>query len=462
MIISDPSTASQKQPLLPQSNPSYVAAGSSSSAPPPSYAPHPVLVAPHRESAERRFIKAFIVAVLIWVLVGSFVRSSFDVVTRHISVGIPSVPKPEDGHPIHCFADLPTSTATIASKTSLSFNISLTSPHISLFSRGKSATGTVIFETIEEAGDDIRVDIDIESWDKRALWLLNVCLLDGPDGGKSIGIYAPTYRWPSSSGPSLDFTIRYKFPIRYFGVPVHHKITSLETDLSNFKHEFGDLDGKLTFNDLVIRGSNAEIRAKSLDVVSGRLETSNAAITGKFSTNSNLTLRTSNGRIEADFYLTNENEQTPVLLNARTSNGQILSSLNLISKGLLGSNVGGAFDVTTRTSNAHVQLSFPNAPIDSALNLHSRTSNSKSEIYLHPTYEGAFELTTSNSDSIVRDDDDLQDPKGEARKHYVDIKTFSKKSSRGFIRWGPAPGGENRGEVVSSTSNSRNILGFVH
>jgi len=396
---------------------------------------------------------------LIWFLVGSFVRSSVDVISRNASFGIPTTPQPEDGRPMRCVSE--TTMSVGSSKTSLSFNISANAPHIYLFSRGRTAAGTVIVEAVDKPGSDITVDIDIEYWDKSSLWLLNVCLLEGENGGQGIGIYSPTYRWPGTIKRSLDFTIKYQIPTAFMmpGIPFLQKINSFETDLSNFKHHFGNLDGRVSFNDIHISTSNAHITAKSIDVVSGRFETSNAAITGKFSANKSLTLRTSNGRIEAEFFLTNEYEAQPVMLNARTSNGRILSDINLISKASLGGFSGGAFDVTTRTSNAQVELKFPKAPVDSKLNLKSKTSNAQAEISLHRTYEGTFELETSNSDIIINDGN-FPDPKGQGRKHYIDLKKYSKRSASGEIRWGSKLNQE-RGTVVSSTSNDKLSLDFV-
>lgn len=93
MVVVSPDNKLQSQPLLAQSMPA--APPQYSPAPGPSYqavpipnywtGPPQVYVQPHRESAGRRFLKAFAVAVLVWFLLGALFQSIAELGVRRLS-----------------------------------------------------------------------------------------------------------------------------------------------------------------------------------------------------------------------------------------------------------------------------------------------------------------------------------------------------------------------------------------
>src|ERR1700761_185404 len=71
---------------------------------------------------------------------------------------------------------------------------------------------------------------------------------------------------------------------------------------------------------------------------------------------------------------------------------RITARMNLSNPG---SPKGGAFEVSTQTSNAALRLSFPSTPHTSYLKFGAKTSNARADISLNPAYEGTFNLGTS-------------------------------------------------------------------
>lgn len=74
---------------------------------------------------------------------------------------------------------------------------------------------------------------------------------------------------------------------------------------------------------------------------------------------------------------------------------------------------------------------------------------------MHPAYEGRFALHSSTA-IILREEEDVQDPKGERRERHVQYKTLRTGASQivdGSIRWGEdGEGGPGSATVRSSNA----------
>lgn len=112
------------------------------------------------------------------------------------------------------------------------------------------------------------------------------------------------------------------------------------------------------------------------------------------------------------------------------------------------------FDVTTKTSNSRLDVSFRDAPLDSTLNHRAATSNSPAEVTLHPTFEGHFSLDSSLFTPVVHEHR-VEDPSGKDRKRVIRYRNV-----RGFVdgdvSW--VGNGEGKGKVAVKTSNARVTL----
>lgn len=114
---------------------------------------------------------------------------------------------------------------------------------------------------------------------------------------------------------------------------------------------------------------------------------------------------------------------------------------------------GGAFDVSASSSNSHLELKFPESPVDSNLDLDASTSNGRASVNLNPAYEGSFVLRTSSFSSIVLDDTrKVEDPSGKDRTRVVVVNERSRGSVAGSVRWDQNPQ-KHYGKVSVKTSN---------
>lgn len=117
----------------------------------------------------------------------------------------------------------------------------------------------------------------------------------------------------------------------------------------------------------------------------------------------------------------------------------------------------GSYNVHARSANAPIQLSFPSAPAFSQLTLEARTANAPVHAHLHPTYEGAFDLTTSWFVAPeVRWRPDAEDPAGAGRTHRALFEENRKGHVKGSVAWSPVLDGQppRNGSVVLRTVNS--------
>ena len=115
---------------------------------------------------------------------------------------------------------------------------------------------------------------------------------------------------------------------------------------------------------------------------------------------------------------------------------------------------GGSFQVTTRTSNSPLGVTFLDAPVNSHLEYEGHASNSPARAEAHPTFEGEFFARTSTWFPVtVNAREDVEDPSGKGRKRSVEVAKISRGTAEGTVKWLPT---EDRklGSFVLTTSNS--------
>jgi len=228
-------------------------------------------------------------------------------------------------------------------------------------------------------------------------------------------------------------------------------INKFETDVVNTAHRVGDLNEKVLFQSLRLKGSNARIDVESVKADRGFIETSNAGISGVFNTSSFLVLSTTNAPVDVDIGLSSVDASRPKLVLA-TTNAAVSSRISLISE----KSLGGLFDVVTSTSNGRLDIDFPAAPPDSILHLAGETSNAEVVVSLNPAYEGSFLLTTSNAEPQINSDENVIDPSGRNRKRSLNIKQEGKGVALGDVFWDPEDAMVSKaGSVIIDTSNAK-------
>jgi hypothetical protein len=258
-------------------------------------------------------------------------------------------------------------------------------------------------------------------------------------------------------------------------------IKAFETETSNYSQDIADVWNTISFDRMSLRTSNGHVNAKvgwfgswiieilmfadqSVTVEDGSIRSSNGAIKGHFNSGSSLKLITSNAPIQASVSLLNKENGTVSELKMITSNGYITCILfpfhhltSCFSK--IDANVdlvthsghGGIFDVETHTSNGHVTLEYTDMPINSILRSEARSSNAAMSVKLYNTFEGSFDVMTSNAAATLKELV-VEDPSGQGRRRAV-TQRRERYHIQGSTYWSGSK--EIEGHATVKTSNGR-------
>ncbi|KAI1788344.1 hypothetical protein LXA43DRAFT_1097445 [Ganoderma leucocontextum] len=291
---------------------------------------------------------------------------------------------------------------------------------LSVISEGARTHGSLEVSQTADAASDAVVKVDVFYRNQEDFDEATVCRLHPSDNEWGLGIFTPTWRPPPHGDPfhQLRFEVHLRLPA---GPSL--TVSQLKTDLHNFSQHLRALAGSVHFNKLGLKSTNGRIAAESVAGDKLELHTTNGAVLGQFKTTSELDLHSSNGHAKVS-----------LLPSSPDANG-------------------GAYHVTTQTSNGAIDLEFVDAPVDHALTASARTSNGRAEVTMHETFEGSFDLWTTNAGTPTVHARDVRDPAGRGRKRGYLVHANRRNSVRGNVWWGEE--NKERGSVSVWTTNGR-------
>ncbi|KAF9018920.1 hypothetical protein BDZ89DRAFT_959656, partial [Hymenopellis radicata] len=317
------------------------------------------------------------------------------------------------------------------------FELPLSSATMFLIARGTLSAGNVHLSTSPVSSDQVLIQVEAHYYTPEVMDNTKVCRVKRSRKELGVGLFTPK-RWLS-----IRWEDRPYFNVTVF-LPQNAKVNAFETDVPNYSHTINDLEGRVSFESLSLKGDNGAITGESLRAEQADIRSSNAAITGHYVSSGDLTIQTSNGAIRASVEFGNPKSVRASRLDISSENAIIDTQITVVGK---------KSEIVTRTSNGALFVKVLDAPIDSNLDLDARTSNSIAEVLLPDTYEGSYALTTSNSPAEVRNEREwtVKDPAGKGRKRSVVNRTSSKGTSAGNIYWDAKAA--DRGMVKVKSSN---------
>ncbi|KAH9896406.1 uncharacterized protein BXZ73DRAFT_63025 [Epithele typhae] len=411
---------------------------------------------PHRggpikrgERAGKRFIKAFLWAVVIYLSVAWAIKGVVTIAfwrgSRKGSHDFPW-PMPSDGLVHSCFG--PTyvsgdiSTGGVAP---FSLTLPLSSDAIYLFSRGTLAHGSVeILTSSHENFPEDSVTIKIYPKGSKAdLAMTNVCVVERAPSQLGVALLTPA-NWPKDVG---GFHIEVVFSYRTVNTTF---VNAFETNLPRFSHHV-NLKGPVDFRSINLQSGLAKIdstfvKAKNLTAV-----TSKDKITGVFHASDQLTLKTSNASVDVSAFVANDPSNTSRVL--LTSNIHLLSTSAALSHAPPlpdPSLINGSFIVDIHTTNGALSAHIHDQPVDSHLQLVGTTQNAPVQVILHPAYEGTYSLRSLGG-AVAVDPISSTDPSNRYRYRRSFPQQSSHSSATGKVLWMPYSG-PGEGSVTLSTS----------
>ncbi|KAI8978246.1 hypothetical protein BD414DRAFT_495016 [Trametes punicea] len=416
------------------------------------------------EPAFRRFLKAFGIAVLVWLFVGSLARSMY--ATFHWRIypprgqkggdhgsrypGLPE-PYPTDGNVEHCVpASSGVQVQSLSAVSALSFDLPLSADALYIFSRGALSRGSISFvPMVNPLGphDRLKVDITITYGEKAALDKVNICLLERYPWQKGIGILTPS---AERYLDILSFNIAVRFPVSRHGRPL--EIRAFETDLPFFEHTLSGLSGIVRFDSISLSTRNAPLHARDLAAAEANLTTVNAHITGTYNITRSIFLRSSNEAIDVDVSLyDNDYTRRDATLTIVNKNAPIDARLAMHSR--LASD--SLYSIVAHTTNSPLSLSVHSQPPASTLLLDASTSNAPASVALPHTYEGDVQALTSNGHAEVVCGTNAPDPTGNGRRYVCEMTEITAGSVKGWKGWGVKGSDGGSGNVSVVSKNGR-------
>ncbi|KAF6761046.1 hypothetical protein DFP72DRAFT_879920 [Ephemerocybe angulata] len=433
-----------------------------------------------REAPWKRFMKAFLVAVLVWVLAMAFVRSLVWSIGGHRGRGawgdypIPDglkvsecLPKDKWETPLwqaqlDVAPPIAPGLARYPAASTTSFELPLSADSLYLVSRGAYSGGSVdVVTSANQKQGSATVVVTVKYFHEEMRDAVMVCRVERRKGDSGVGIFTPSYMW---RGDAVYVETLVVLPeVDKNASPLH--IKNLETDVPNTLHRLHANTDLITFDKLNIQGSNGLITAVSLGATNARIVTSNAPISGVFNSTGNLSLETSNGAIQVSVKLHNKEGSIPNKLSIITSNAPLEANIDLTSSSSpkKGSRdvAQPQYDVETTSSNNRLQTNFGRFPTDAVLRFSGTTSNGLAKAQINAEYQGAFEVQTSNGGATLQHHTQ-QDPSGRGRKRALKVERQGKTYVQGAVEWvGGRDGGRGKvqmGSLELATSNGEAVL----
>ncbi|KAH7090931.1 hypothetical protein BKA62DRAFT_776426 [Auriculariales sp. MPI-PUGE-AT-0066] len=413
-----------------------------------SYVP-PVHVRLHERPC-KRFIKAFVLAIVVWILLSTLIRRGHIGFDRFTGSAQPTAPRPSDGTVVACYGHAFSADASGSewedqpghgarrTKSTLKLPLS-TDDSLFFLTRGNSASGNIIFDEGETAGATVDVEWDPHTYSMASNpHLFQVCTLERHDRlqeATGLGVYMPDWARGGSHWSRFRVTLTITLP------PGHLK--NLKTETSNYAHDLR-LSDEVVFDTVDLKGSNGAIIAQNLTADTIAAATSNARIVGSYTASDRLSLTTSNGLIDASVNL-----DGPSLI-LRTSNAAIKGTARLTAPN---GRSAHRREVILKASNGVIDWTLATLPIGAQLSLDARTSNSQAHLTLPSTYEGRIQQSTSNAGTPTLDVDVRRaDPDRRGREYVVTSVSSGKRERTDHVSWG---GERASGQVKFSSSNGR-------
>ncbi|KAJ7789402.1 hypothetical protein B0H14DRAFT_244307 [Mycena olivaceomarginata] len=291
----------------------------------------------------------------------------------------------------------------------------------------------------------INVEVTTQYHDEAVLRRTKVCRM-GNEARNERGVLV----WAEPGHPSTSVNVTVIIPLHLRS----HK--DISTDLAAFSHDisgnFDDWWSPTYFRDLRFKSSDAPIQFPGLRGRSAAIQTSNGEVRGYFS-GKEIQIQTRNAPIGVFAVMSDLDGE----ITLHTSNGTIEGTFAVGDR-----LVNRTIRAHVHTSHAAIRLDtdpFLETPANSSLILDVSTSEAPVSVYLGPSYEGTYDLQTTQARAEVVPDPSVEDPSEMGRRRTVH-RTASDLHEHvwGHTYWSfdgePSSEGINRGSVSIRSTES--------
>ncbi|KAF9078666.1 hypothetical protein BDP27DRAFT_1412615 [Rhodocollybia butyracea] len=264
-------------------------------------------------------------------------------------------------------------------------------PHLLFFiARGSSTRGHLTINTDEDAArDKIVVRIAVKYRDRADLEKTKICTMDNDSSPDEYTVESGIMVWGdegASQDPTFNISVQVPWSWWYF--------QDFSTDFSAgaYSQEIGGIWDPVSFNTVRLKGDNATIKINAA-VGAAFVQTTNAAVEAAFSTDNQVHIRTTKEPIDSLIQGWGWGYADDMIkVSMITSDARIQAALNIGS-------FGTELNASLHTSNGLLRITMPymTGQLDTAYYINASTSNAAADVFLHPDYEGRFDLSTSEN-----------------------------------------------------------------
>ncbi|KAF9479371.1 hypothetical protein BDN70DRAFT_878855 [Pholiota conissans] len=348
-----------------------------------------------------------------------------------------------------------------AAPAQAAFDLSLKDAKLFLITRGQLSFGALdVITSPTQPSNTVTIVVEFLYAHPEVRNLAMACKLTRQFGqtAEGVGIFTPKWRnGHREREETVSFVTTVIFPeVAAGNEPLF--VRGFETDVPNFRHRIADLESRIQFGSMTLKGSNEPMEIKSLSASTAELQSKNGYIRGLFNVTSSLVLETTNNLIEVAVTLHSAHGSKPAC-QVRTTNGPTEAVITLTSDS---SFVGSSYTISTTTSNSDALIQIPSQPLNSNLYLTTTTTNGPAHVSLNEAFEGGL-LLESPGAIVIKEDKAVEDPSGAGRKRnvvYSSKKRQGKQVLTGSVLWGPeksrrgSPSGHGDGLVTIRNSNA--------
>jgi len=215
------------------------------------------------------------------------------------------------------------------------------------------------------------------------------------------------------------------------------ELPALYSVFPGLKQRVGDVFDDVTFGDVTLVGKDVAVDTvtgdKAVVVIHG-----GQPINGSFTVTERLSIVGGNSPVDVNVTMfSSPHAEKPTVLDIVNNKAPITTTISLqLNSTATANEHNGFFAISQVTKQSDITSNVTSQPLDSIVRFAAVTKDGNVTATFPSAYEGRFSLVASrHGRSLVEADTDVEDPSGEGRKRYLEVKEYFGSIITGFVGW---------------------------
>lgn len=213
------------------------------------------------------------------------------------------------------------------------------------------------------------------------------------------------------------------------------ELPELHSVFPGLKQRVGDVFDDVTFGNVTLVGKGVAV-----DTVTGDnavvVAHGGEPINGSFTVTERLSIVGGDSPVDVNVTMfSSAHAEKPTVLDIVNNKAPITTIISLRLNSTANER-GGFFAISQVNKQSDITSNVTSQPLDSIVRFAAVTKDANVTATFPPAYEGRFSLVASrHGRSFVEADTDVEDPSGEGRKRYLEVKEYFGSIITGFVGW---------------------------